>query len=442
MEKSRIFRIAALSVFSKSEFSAFLELGFRGDDFRRGSNGRNRSRNGFEHLRQTGYFKIVVQFCRYAMFGYRLFCSLEVKYLLMKPDLDALGKLLDRKLHGVSDPENASFLEEGQLLFPLEKDTYDRVLKRNAARMAKGEKTCQFAPRGSGVGVLLIGDFTFSFNYDDNILTHDSDHFTIRLMPDTFLSDAEEVLKIVHEQRDLLTRTAPTVVNIGYPPFRRTETSIPAMASCNPPTGTVNIPADRSGGVLVTGFAEDTKEDEFPISSQQVIIHEITHALERNEEVQKKLQPLVEELTSFAKAGFPDPSETARSLTEYCTLIAPGYLPALMNRWKVSPGTEIRKSAKAVASEFWAELCAAAQLSESRPFSNVAAPLPALEGLRDFIGTDYSSLIAGPLTQTTEDSRHRNVVQTLPGPDFSGIHFEYAGDRIAYKLESSGRSGR
>lgn len=237
----------------------------------------------------------------------------------MKTDPKAQGKLLDRQLHGVLKEEDASFLEADSRLFPLEKDLLDQIRHDNLMRRANGEKTCHLPPIVDGTGV--IGGFCFRNDHDLNVLLHESDNFTIHLLSNTFLSDAQTVLSDIHGQRDLLARIGPTVVRIGFLP---TVENWP-VASCNPATGTINILADEHGGLLIAGFVNHTKNDSYPIIGNQIVIQELTHLLKGN----------------------------------------------------------------------------------------------------------------GPLTKRVEESTHRDVVKTFPGPDISGIHFEYAGDRLAYKLESS-----
>ena len=259
----------------------------------------------------------------------------------MKTDTKASDKLLNRQLQVVSAAENASFREAGRMLFSLERNLVDQVLNRNVVRKASNEKTCFLDASGNGVGV--IGCFEFRPDYLEYILVHESENLTIRLMPDTFLSDAKEVLECIYERRELLTRIAPTVISIGIVSAHQS-----ALAGCIPTTGYIAIYSDRSGGLLVSGLAEATKEDIIPISSRQVFIHELTYLLEQNGESQEKLNP--------------------------------------------------------------------------------------------FIDTGNSSLNVSPLTKRKEESTGRDVVKTLPGPDISGIHFEYAGDRIGYKLKSEDRS--
>ena len=345
------------------------------------------------------------------------------------------GILLDRQFHGVLEEQNASFREEDMRLFALERDLLEQVLNRNAMRKANGEKNCSLDPIGNGVGT--IGGFEFWFNSVTNNLVHEDEQFTIQLAPDTFLSDAEEIMAGIYEQRDLLQRIAPTTIRIGIVPNKSS-----ALAGCIPATGDIAIYSDRNGGLLVTGFAELTKDDDIPISSRQVVVHEFTHALERNATVRENLKPLIEYLVRFAKDGFPSESETGKSLGEYAARIAPGYLPARLKRWVNSRNEAVESAASNMASEFWAELCTAAQVGEELPFSHVSAPIASLEQLRTFISSDYSTLVSGPLAKRGDESKHRDVVKSLPGPDPSSIHIEYAGDRLAYKVEFPDRSGR
>jgi hypothetical protein len=234
----------------------------------------------------------------------------------MKNDPKGPGILLDRQLHGVSEAGGASFQKADLRLFALERDLLDQVLNRNAARKASGEQTCAFDPLGSGVGV--IGGFEFWFNPVTNSLVHEDEQFTIQLRPDTLLADAEELLKDIYEQRGQ-ARIAPTVISIGLIPNNPS-----ALAGCRPATGELAIYSDRNGGLLVTGLAELTKDDAIPISSRQVLMHEL----------------------------------------------------------------------------------------------------------------------AGPLTKQGDESKPRAVVKSRPGPALSGVHIEYLGDRLAYKLEASDQAGR
>jgi len=235
----------------------------------------------------------------------------------MENEPKAPGILLDRQLHSVSEPGGASFQEVDLRLYTLERDLLDQVLNRNAARKASAEQTCAFDPLGSGVGV--IGGFEFWFNPVTNNLVHEDEQVTMHLMPDTLLADAEELLKGLYEQRAWPVRLAPTVISIGLIP----NNSL-ALAGCIPATGELAIYSDRNGGLLVTGLAELTKDDAIPISSRQIIMHELT----------------------------------------------------------------------------------------------------------------------GPLTKRGAESKPQAVVKSLPGPELSGVHIEYVGDRLAYKPEASDQVGR
>ena len=194
---------------------------------------------------------------------------MEIAPKAIKPEI-----LLDRQLQVVLVESRASFREAALRLFALERALLDQILNRNAARKAYGEQTCSLDPIGNGVGI--VGGFEFWFNSVTNTLVHENEHCTIQLTPDTFLSDAEELMEGIYGQRDLLARIAPTVIHLGIIPDNPS-----ALAGCMPATGDIAVYSDRTGGLLVTGFAELTKADAIPISTRQIVIHEFTCALER-----------------------------------------------------------------------------------------------------------------------------------------------------------------
>ena len=364
----------------------------------------------------------------------------------MIPDTKRPGKLLDRQLRGVSQEEDASFMEKDMSLFALESDLVSKILNRDSTRLTSSERTCRLDDP-YGTDRATIGGFNFWRDPEIGSLVHESENLTISVAVATFWSDAEEILLCIGEQQDLLARIAPTHVFIGFegfpePALESSEKEMISMGRCRPSEGRVVFPGNRSGGLLLPGMAFATKDDEYPVSTRQVVVHEFTHAFQRNVQVQEKLSPLTETLFQYAQAGFSQTGETARSLSEYCDSISPGYMPARMKEWRESKDRKSLKAAGDMASEFWTELCAAVQLGNTKPFSTVTLPMPVLESLREFIANDYESLIAVHLKSGGSQAKRRGVVDSLPPPDFSDVREESIGSRIAYKLESPGRSGR
>jgi hypothetical protein len=301
-------------------------------------------------------------------------------------------KYLDRSLKGVKDLESASFEERSHCLFTLEMAALESLSAKSAMRAAAGEAKCMPSPLSDGT--CIIGSYEFRYDELEEVLVHESldNDLMINLNPKTLRADAEKLLFGIKSLDALGRNVSPLKIIIG------TTKSLPtAIGGCDPDGGRISFYADNDGGLLAVSLEDATCNDPCPVRSRQVVAHELSHALERNPEVQRQIAALQADLLLHAESGFESPFGQALDLC--ARSINSSYLPERIETWKIrSNPPAVEMEAANMASEFWAELCAAEATDTPIPSANLKT-WDKVEALATFITANFSSLRAGPKRQ-------------------------------------------
>ena len=333
------------------------------------------------------------------------------------------AKLLDWQLRGVTDISLASFSEDRNMLFFIDRGTLAEVAQYHAMRAMAHEQTCRLPAFGKGSDSAVIGGLEFCIDENELLMHHDGG-LSIHLHDDLFRADATKVVEYIRANRDFIDRIAPIRFEVGVFSPRRTT----SLGVCDPNKGGITFYRDEHGGLLMCGIEtiEKRKGTEFQLSVEQIILHEMAHSLERNTTVSETIASLTEDLSAFKDAGFPYASEFGKSLSAYAGSINGGYLPDRLLTWQETASTRPLATAR-MASEFWAELYSFALLGHDNV--NVDPPIIAMENIRCLIQEVGATLHSGPLVFDPE------IVRTQLPPEDS-LHFEYAEDRIGMRHRS------